>query len=425
VNEQHVLTIERLGQRGEGVARTDQGNIFVPYTVPGDTISAEVNGDSARLIDIIKPSPDREAPFCPHYGTCGGCAIQGYREEAYREWKSGLVVDALAHAGIDATVDPLIDAHGEGRRRATFHARFDSAGQARLGFMQARSHDLVAIDFCPLFAPSLDGAVTAARGIAEQLARLRKPLDILVTGASSGLDIDVRGAGSLNEKHTQALIAAAERFDLARLSNHGRLLVERRPPQLQVGRALVHLPPGAFLQATAKGEATLVELVGQAAASSKRVADLFCGIGTFALRLVERAELLAIDGDSAALAALTQAARTTPGLHTITTERRDLMRRPLSAEELTPFDAAVFDPPRAGAEAQAHALAKSHVPLAIAVSCNVQTFARDAAILVAGGYTAERITPINQFRHSPHIEIVGIFRRAATKGRARRSLLSG
>jgi 23S rRNA (uracil1939-C5)-methyltransferase len=420
-----VLTIERLGQRGEGVARMDQGNIFVPYTVPGDTISAEVSGDSARLIDIIKPSPDREAPFCPYYGICGGCAIQGYREEAYREWKRGLVVDALAHAGIDATVDPLIDAHGEGRRRAVFHARFDAAGQTSLGFMEARSHDLVAIDFCPLFARSLDGAVAAARGTAEELARLRKPLDILVTGASSGLDIDVRGAGSLNEKHTQALIAAAKRFDLARLSNHGRLLVERRPPQLQVGRALVNLPPGAFLQATAKGEATLGDLVTQAAANSKRVADLFCGIGTFALRLAERAEVLALDGDAAALSTLTQAARATPGLHTIRTERRDLMRRPLSAQELAAFDAVVFDPPRAGAEAQAHALAKSHVPLAIAVSCNVQTFARDAAILVAGGHTLERITPIDQFRQSPHIEIVGIFRRAATKGRARRSLLSG
>jgi 23S rRNA (uracil1939-C5)-methyltransferase len=291
--------------------------------------------------------------------------------------------------------------------------------------MEARSHDLVAIDFCPLFAPSLDGAIAAARGIAEELVRLRKPLDILVTGTSSGLDIEVRGAGSLNEKHTQALIIAAERFDLARLSNHGRLLLERRPPQLQIGRALVNLPPGAFLQATAKGEATLADLIGQAAVNSKRVADLFCGIGTFALRLAERAEVLALDGDAAALSTLTQAARTTPGLRTIRTERRDLMRRPLSAQELAAFDAVIFDPPRAGAEVQARALAKSHVPLVLAVSCNVQTFVRDAAILVAGGHKAEQITPVDQFRQSPHVEIVGIFRRTATKGRARRSLLSG
>jgi 23S rRNA (uracil1939-C5)-methyltransferase len=424
VNEPRLLQIERLGQRGEGVAPTDHGNVFIPYTIPGDTISAEISGQTGRLIDIIAPSPDREAPFCPYYGTCGGCAIQGYREEAYREWKRGLVVDALAHAGVNATVDPLVDAHGEGRRRATFHARFD-AGATRVGFMQARSHDLVAIDFCPLFAPPLDGAVTAARRIAEELARLRKPLDILVTGTPAGLDIDLRGAGQLDQGTTQRLIAAAERFDLARLSNHGRLLVERRAPQLQIGRALVHLPPGAFLQATAKGESTLSELVTQAAAGSRRIADLFCGIGTFALRLAEHAEISAVDGDSAALDALTHAARVTPGLRAIRTERRDLMRRPLAAEELAPFDAVVFDPPRAGAEAQAKALAKSQVPLAIAVSCNAQTFARDAAILLAGGYMPERIIPVDQFRQSPHVEIVGIFRRRATKGRARRSLLSG
>jgi 23S rRNA (uracil1939-C5)-methyltransferase len=209
------------------------------------------------------------------------------------------------------------------------------------------------------------------------------------------------------------------------LSNHGRRLVERRLPQVRIGRALVHLPSGAFLQATEKGETALAELVTQAAVHSKRVADLFCGIGTFALRLAEQAEVFACDGDSAALDALMHASRATPNLRAVRTERRDLMRRPLSPEELAPFDAVVFDPPRAGAEAQAQALARSQVPLAIAVSCNAQTFARDAAILISGGYAPERIAPVDQFRQSPHIEIVGIFRRGATKGRARRSLLSG
>jgi 23S rRNA (uracil1939-C5)-methyltransferase len=420
-----VLTIERLGQRGEGVARTEQGNVFVPYAVPGDIVRAEIAGEFGRLVEVVTPSPDRETPFCPYYGTCGGCAIQGYREDAYREWKRALIVDALAHAGVDAAVDSLIDAHGEGRRRATFHARFDSAGRVHVGFMQARSHDLVAVDFCPLFAPSLDGAVAAARGIAEELASLRKPLDILVTATLAGLDIDVRGSGPLGEQNRQALIAAAECLDLARVANHGDVLVERKLPDLRVGRALVHLPPGAFLQATEKGESTLAELVLQAAAKSKRVADLFCGVGTFALRLAERAEVLAADGDAATLGALTQASRAAAGLRAIRTERRDLMRRPLSPEELKTSDAVVFDPPRAGADAQAHALAQSQVPLVIAVSCSAQSFARDAAILIGGGYRLERVTPVDQFRQSPHVEIVGVFRRAPANGRARRSLLSG
>jgi 23S rRNA (uracil1939-C5)-methyltransferase len=420
-----VLTVERLGQRGEGVACTDDGHVFIPHTIPGDTIRVDISGQTGRLVDIITPSPDREAPFCPYYGTCGGCAIQGYRENAYRKWKRGLVVDALVHAGVDATIDPLIDAHGAGRRRATFHARVDTAGQSRVGFMQARSHDLVTIDFCPLFAAPLEGAITAARAIAKELVGLRKPLDILVTATSSGVDVELRGSGHLDDKHTQKLIFAAERLDLARLTNHGHLIVERKPPQLRVGRALVHLPPGAFLQATEKGEATLAELVTHAAAGSKRVADLFCGIGTFALRLAERAEIFAADGDKAALDALTEAARATPGLRPVKAERRDLMRRPLSPQELASFEAVVFDPPRAGAETQAQALAQAQVPLIIAVSCNVQTFARDAAILVAGGYRADRVSPVDQFRQSPHVEIVGTFRRAAAKGRARRSLLSG
>jgi 23S rRNA (uracil1939-C5)-methyltransferase len=420
-----MLHIERLGQRGEGVARTKQGSVFVPHTIPGDTIHAAVAGQSGRLLDIITPSPDREAPFCPYYGTCGGCAIQGYREEAYREWKRGLVVDALTRAGMRAAVDPLIDAHGEGRRRATFHARVDAAGRACVGFMQARSHQLVAIDFCPLFAPALDGAIAAAREIAEELTTLRKPLDILITATLSGLDMEIRGAGPLDEIHTRKLIAAAQRLDLARVTNHGLLVIERKQPLLRVGRALVHLPPGAFLQATEEGEVSLAELVTQTAAGAKRIADLFCGIGTFALRLAERAEVFAVDGDDAALGALTQAARTITGLRPVKAERRDLMRRPLSPEELASFGAVVFDPPRAGAETQAQALALAQVPLIIAVSCNVQTFARDAAILVAGGYRADRVTPVDQFRQSPHVEIVGTFRRAAAKGRARRSLLSG
>ena len=418
------LTIERLGTRGEGVARTPSGNVFIPYAIPGDTVCAAISGQTGRLIDIITRSSDREAPFCPYYGTCGGCAIQGYREGAYRQWKRGLLVDAIAHAGIQAEIDPLIDAHGEGRRRATFHARVE-AGKARVGFMQARSHQLVAIEFCPLFAPSLEGAVTAARGLAEELAHLGKPLDILVTATASGLDLDIRGTGTLGERETHKLIAATERLDLARLTQHGHLIVERRAAQLQIGRAIVHLPPGAFLQATEKGETTLATLVIEAAANSKRMADLFCGIGTFALRLAERAEILAVDGNQPALDALSNAARATAGLRPITTERRDLMRRPLAPEELASFEAVVFDPPRAGAEAQAHALAKCEVPLIISVSCNAQTFARDAAILVGGSYRLERITPVDQFRQSPHVEIVGIFRRKATKGRARRSLLSG
>ncbi len=420
MSDERLLTIERLGTRGEGVAQIEGRKIFVPHTIPGDTISAEINGDAGRIVEIIEPSGDREAPFCPHYGTCGGCAIQGYREEAYRDWKRGLVVDALMRAGVNAAVEPLIDAHGEGRRRATFHARFEQA-KPRVGFMQARSHDVVGIDLCPLFAPSMQAAIPAARAIAADLAALRKPLDLVVTATLPGLDVDIRGAGVLGDKYIQRLIALADRLHLARLTNHGHLVIERKPAHLQIGRALVHLPPGAFLQATQMGETALAQLAIDGMGKAKRIADLFCGIGTFALRLAEHAEIFAVDSDQSALAALSAAARAAPGLRPIKTERRDLMRRPLSPQELAAFDAVVFDPPRAGAEAQAHALAQSQVPLAIAVSCNAQTFARDAAILVAGTYRPERVVAVDQFRQSPHVEIVGVFRGGR---KPRRKLLS-
>lgn len=416
------LTIERLGQRGEGIAQGAEGAIFVPYALAGETIVAEVDGARGRLVEILTPSPQRTAPICPSFGVCGGCAVQTLAPAAYSAWKRGLLADALRHAKLSAGVDELVDAHGEGRRRASFHARVDAAGRVKLGFMQARAHEVVDLAACPVLAPSMKDALAAARALATALAGAAKPLDILVTATDTGLDVDVRGHGPLDAALTQQLIAIAERHDLARLANHGEILVARRTPLLRIGRAQIAPPPGTFLQATAAGETALATAVGAALAGSRRIADLFSGIGTFALRLAERARVHAVDLEEAPLAALIKAAHTTAGLQQVTTERRDLFRRPLDAKALADFDAAVFDPPRAGAEAQAKALAQSALPRIVAVSCNVQTFARDAALLCAGGYEIERVTPFDQFRYSPHVEIVGLFRRPAGPARRRRLL---
>jgi 23S rRNA (uracil1939-C5)-methyltransferase len=417
------LKIERLGARGEGVARTARGLAFVPYALAGETVLAEIDGERGKLVEVLEASPDRTAPFCTWYGTCGGCAVQNLRLDAYLAWKRGLVVDALANAHVEAIVQPVIDAHGEGRRRVVFHARFPSHGRPEVGFMQARAHDIVAIDDCPLFAPPLAGALDAARAIATPLASIGKPLDIAITATAAGLDVDLRGCGDLDFALTQKLIALAAAHDLARLSNHGVTLIERRQPHVRIGRADVVLPPGAFLQATAAGEKALSDLVLAETGSAKRVADLYSGVGTFALRLAATAEVHAVENDAAALAALARAAHATQGLRRVTTEKRDLARRPLLRAELAEFDCVVFDPPRAGAESQARELAGSDVPLVIAVSCNAQTFARDAKILVGGGYRLERVTPVDQFRHSAHVETVAAFGRAARK-KAKRGLLS-
>jgi 23S rRNA (uracil1939-C5)-methyltransferase len=416
------LKIERLGQRGEGIAQGVHGLVFVPYALAGETVLAEVDGQRGHLAEVLVASPERIAAFCPHFGICGGCAVQTLAAPAYEAWKRDLLVQALQHAKINVPVGDLVDAHGSGRRRASFHVRYDIRGNAKTGFMQARAHEIVEIDSCPILAPSMRGALAAARELATALQASQKPLDMAVTASLSGLDIDIRGHGPLDASATQRLIQIAERHDLARLCNHGQLLVERRTPILRMGRADVSPPPGAFLQATEAGELALASRVEEALDGANRVADLFAGVGTFALRLAETARVHAVDTEEPSLAALAKAARAVPGLQGVTIERRDLFRRPLTPDELAAYDAVVFDPPRAGAEAQAKALASSTVRLVAAVSCNVQSFARDAALLCAGGYDIASVTPLDQFRHAPHVEIIGVFRRPAVPKRKRRLL---
>ena len=408
------LTIARLGHRGDGVADTPAGPVYVPYTLPGETVTVEpVAGhpDRRHLDHIDKASHERIAPICKHFTQCGGCAMQHWSLAEYHLWKRGLVAEALALAGVIAPLDPLIDAHGQGRRRAVLHARRGARDLLEVGFTAPRAHHIIAIDNCPILAPGLDGAIAAAWAITEILKPANKPLDIQVTATDSGMDVDVRGSGPLNPSRATALAGVAEKHRLARITRHGELVAQAAQPLLKVGRAMVPLPPGAFLQATAESEATLARLVLGHVGAAKRVADLFCGIGTFALRLAETSRVSAIDSDANAVKALQQAAAKTSGLKPLDAQARDLFRRPLMAAELKGFDAVVFDPPRQGAEAQARELVKSAVPVVVAVSCDAATFARDARILVSGGYKFVGATPVDQFRYSFHVETVAKFER--------------
>ncbi len=320
----------------------------------------------------------------------------------------------------------LIDAHGEGRRRATFHARFAVDGpHVEVGFMRARAHDIVEIEACPVLAPGMAGALGAARAFAAALRGIGKPLDINVTATLTGLDFDIRGCGVIDFPARQKLIEAAGKLDIARLSNHGETVIERRAPEVLMGAARVCPPPGGFLQATLEGERILAELALNAVRGARRVADLFCGAGAFALRLAADHDVHAIEIDRPALAALNRAAGATRGLRAVTSEARDLFHRPLGRDELKRFDAVLFDPPRAGALAQSRALAASAVATIVAVSCNAASFARDMSALIAGGYRLESVTPIDQFRFSPHVEILAILRRPPDRKRAKGSRAKG
>ncbi len=408
------LIIDHIGHRGDGVAFAAGGAIYVPGTLPGEHIEAELipgQPDRRHLVHISQPSLDRIDPFCAYFGTCGGCAIQHWETSAYQAWKRGLVVEALAQAKVAGAVGDLIDAHGEGRRRATFHARRGSGDDLVVGFAAQGSHAIVPIERCPILTPSLAGALDAARAIARVLTPTGKPLDIQVTATQNGIDVDVRGSGPLDSARLSELSALAARHKLTRISRHGDLVTMRTPPAVTIGTAKVTLPMGSFMQPTAAGEEALASLVVAHAKKAKHVADLFCGIGPFALRLAQTTRVDAFDSDSPAIGALNDAVRNTQGLKPMKAETRDLFRRPLVPQELTAFDAVVFDPPRQGAQAQAEQLAKSKVPLVIAVSCNPATFTRDARILIDAGYAISEITPVDQFRHTPHVEVVAAFRR--------------
>ena len=409
------LVIDHVGHFGDGVALADGQNVYVPYTLGGETVEvAAVPGhhpDRRRLLQVERASPERVTPFCQHFGICGGCAIQHWETERYRAWKRDLVVETLAHAKIACEVDPLIDAHGLGRRRITLHARMGTHDVLKVGFAAVSSHDIIPIDRCPILDPGLSGALDAAWAIVEPLISTGKPLDIQITATDSGLDVDVRGSGPLPATMIATLSRVAEQHRLARLTRHGELVLMRTPPTIAIGSAQVTLPPGSFLQATVAGEEALAALVSGHCTRARHIVDLFCGVGPFALRLAAKSRISAFDSDAGAITALQKAATSTSGLKPVKAEARDLFRRPLMPQELRDYDTVVFDPPRQGAQAQVQQLAASKIPVVVAVSCNVATFVRDARILIDGGYKIEGVTPVDQFRHTPHVELVARFTR--------------
>ncbi len=405
----HVLQISELGWHGDGIADVDGKRVFVPFTLAGETVRAMVTGSRAKVVEIIEPSPERIEPPCQYFTHCGGCAVQQLSTDFYAYWKCQIIKKALANRDIAASVASLVDAHGAGRRRVTLHTRMEGR-LVQAGFMQAHSHKLVDLEHCPILAPDLDNAMTVARDLTGVLAAHPKPLDIQITATETGLDCDIRGAVELDMDTRSGLADCAIGHNLARVTVAGDMVLERRQPILTLGMAKVTLPPAGFLQATILGEETLADLVIEAVGDAKKVADLYCGIGPFTLRLANQCQVAAFDSDEAAINALNNAAHHTQRQKPVTAEVRDLIHNPLHVSELTGFDAVVFDPPRAGAESQALEIALSKLKTVVAISCNPVSFAHDAAILIDGGYKLDKVTLVDQFRYAGHVEMVGVFR---------------
>lgn len=400
------LHVTAMGWRGEGIASHDGKPVFVPFALPSETVRATLDGTRARIVEIVSPSPARAEPFCRHHGTCGGCQLQHWREADYRAWKVSLVEAALASHGIAANLRTLIDAHGAGRRRVSLHVR-RKEGTVTAGFILARSHTLLDLDHCPVLVPALEKCFDLGRAIGKVLG----DCDVALTAVNEGLDGAVRAERRIATAEHGKLAGLTRHLGLARFTVNSEVIAAPAIPHVRMGKALVPLPPGSFLQATEAGEEALAQLVLAGLGKAKRVADLFSGCGPFTFRIAGQSRVTAFDSDRAAIAALNAAARATPGLKPITAETRDLFRAPLVATELKDFDAVVFDPPRAGAETQARQLAKSVVKTVIAVSCDPTSFARDAAILIEGGYELGDVTAVDQFKWTSHVETVAVFRR--------------
>lgn len=399
--------INRLGHQGDGIA---DGPLFAPLTLPGETVSGSVEGTQLKDVRVVTPSDDRVKPACRHFKSCGGCGLQHASDAFVADWKVDVVRHALAAQRIVTTFRPIETSPPMTRRRAAISARRTKKG-AMSGFHQRASDVIVEIPDCQVLHPDLMAALDVAKELAMVGASRKGELSVTATLSPEGLDIAVSGGKPLDGPFQLQLGQEAQRLGLARLTWDDEVIATLVPPWQQFGKAKVTPPPGAFLQATAHGEAALLSAVQEIVADASKVVDLFAGCGTFALPLAETAEVHAVEGIRSMMKALDQGWRQSQGLKRVTTETRDLFRNPIIASDLR-YDAAVIDPPRAGAEAQTIELAQSKVPTIAFVSCNPVTFARDAATLIRADYQLEWVQVVDQFRWSSHIEVVGKFTRA-------------
>ena len=415
------LTIDTLGAQGDGVAQYEGKPVFVAYALPGEKVRARLapkggNAFTGRLQEIVKAAPERVVPPCPLFTNCGGCALQHLSLPAYRDWKRQLVATTLSARGIDLPVGTeMVTIEAGERRRAVFAAAKDQ-DRITLGFHEAMSAEIVPLDDCLLLTPALRAAIEPLRHLAQVALTNKQQADLHVTESLTGLDVLVIAETDLPIARRPQVIAAAREADLARLSwQHGKRqaepIVMARVPQIRFADILVDLPIGSFLQPSAVGEAALTAAVLNYVGKAKRIADLYAGCGTFSFPLAKIGRVLAADAAKPAIAALHAAVNRAQLSGRVESVARDLDQSPLPPTDLKHIDVVVFDPPRAGAEMQARMLAKSKVSKVVAVSCNPASFARDARILLDAGFALEKMTIVDQFVWSPHVELVAKFRR--------------
>lgn len=418
------VVIERLGGRGDGIASTDAGPLFVQNALPGERLLVRVGkprgeGFTAKAVELLESAADRVEPPCPHFNQCGGCAVQHLAEAPYAEWKRGLLLEALERRGLPLDVVGDLILCEPGRRRLRFAAvgRRDSAV---LGFNRRESNQIVELSTCSVADPAIVAKLAPLKDLLAKLLKPKQLCDVEILAAENGLDLLLVGKINLNGRNRMLMVdfAGAEGFTRVSLQADERfppeVVVEFDAPQIHFGSVPAHPPPGAFLQPSADGEQTLRQAVqALIPPGTLKISELYAGCGAFGLPLASAGfRITAYEGDEAMVRSMTQAAGRNALGGRIAGRVRDLVRQPVRPVELADCDLVLLDPPRNGAAAQVELLAESRVPAIIYVSCNPATFVRDAAMLVEAGYDLTRVTPVDQFVHTPHLEVVGLFVRA-------------
>lgn len=415
------LMVDELGAQGDGVAAWAGKKMYVPGVLAGEKVRIKTgrrrgDGIACELLEIVEPASNRAEPPCPYFGRCGGCQLQHLDDQTYTDWKRERVTKVLAQRGFDDVnvLDPVLVGLGT-RRRVTFTAQ-KNGKNIEFGFNARASHDIQNIKSCPLLVADLDAAIKPLKNLLSEILEDGVRTRVFATWCQNGVDVLIEGGKSPDLAAREAIADFVNQGEAVRVAwkeekFQPEPIAMMQSPMINISGVLVELPMGGFLQASQAGELAILKQVLVGVEGAKRIADLYCGLGSFTLPLTRQAVVRAVDVIADPLKALERAAGRADLGGRVVAELRDLDRQPIEARALAKFDAVVFDPPRVGALAQVGELVASNVPRVVAVSCNPATFARDARVLVDGGYRLIDVLPVDQFTFSPHVELVARFER--------------
>ncbi|MBP7190040.1 MAG: class I SAM-dependent RNA methyltransferase [Rickettsiaceae bacterium] len=403
--EKGICKILRLNEAGLGSSKTDRGNIELPYTLPGEIVEFERHSYRSQknsiLKDIIEESPDRIKPKCKYYGSCGGCNLQHINENLYKKFKLDLISSALSKYNIDTTIKDIITPTS-GRRRASLKA-IRKGNKILLGFLRFQSNQIINIEECCALSEKLSKSIPPLKEALNKILKEKQKSVVYITEAMNGVDILIESNDNLETNITKEDLPEY----VIRLRLNDSEVFAKDAPYVEFSEVKVGIDNKSFLQATLESDKILAKIITEHAPKNGKGVDLFSGSGTLTIPLAQLGlQMDAFESDKDAIAALSDASP-----NNIYITKRDLYDDPLSSDELSIYNFAIINPPRMGAKKQISELAKSNISRIIYVSCNPSTFARDASILISGGYSLLEVTPLDQFLYTNHLEVIGVFER--------------